>query len=1037
MSFIDQLLAQISVKKAAFGDPTPVAAQRPHNLSDMPAVHPNASSEEPEPAEDDPLAAARQMPGGTGQQPGEPRLPMGPATAKLAASIVREMFKRAEGLPPLGQAPAPAQAQPQAPAPAPAPAPVPGAATAKSIITTSNDPQKPLAGLQPKAPAPKHASFIDRMVMKAANHVLDSITEDPRLHEDLVAAARAGKTPQELREMMPEELRRSSASAGAAKRLWENNNGGPLEASNSLSRPSQRVTQSLTTPDTGLGGGGIARADPSAGNGMPSKPVKPSPVAGPASSVAAPPVSPAPAAPPVASPPPAGPRAPKTQLADPKWPRLSRSAPVPDIVIPQPSAARPAATPVTPTPVRSAATTAARPAPASAGPSRLARAGKTGLLGAGLASAAALGYGAYRHATAAPLPPLEDFQVPKAASFIDHLVKQAFMPPNAMFGNGMYGMPPTGQFPLGNPYGNPQQAYNNSFGMNPYQRAGGMLGGPGMMMAPHHAYQMMGSGGMSPYARMGMMGGPGMGMSGLGFPGMGGPLGGGRMTEDQLRDVYQQRRDMIEGMAGQMDPNTGRPYDQASISRQLNSLNANTTRALQNLRSVQQTYGSGPQHGAPPFGPMGMHMNGHMPMPYQGGGYSPMISPIFGGGNRSESSQAAADRSRAMLEDEQDRGDALRNRRESGEGSAVTRAQLEALQRRMQAAARATSTRASWSGSGNTGYTDPMTGAPVQFGGSILGSGELWGTDAFKDFTGAHQAYQDAHSRYQAAQQALQPRLQRASSRESALQRQQDTREREADEDRNSERQDSRQQRQLQSQAFQRMYGLGGSRPTNYLPPSLPPVQPQQPAATTPPGAPSSGGMQLAGPSSYASGFAPQASSRMSPSLVDELVATITANFDKRAGMLGNPLGRLAAMTGAGALAGSAAGAASAPVDYWPEAMLRGAGKGAVVGGSAGLGALAGGGAGKLTSLGAKHTLKSPTAAKAIEKVLPAAGAMAGGALAGGTALGASTGDVPPWESGELPYLERMDSLLRRRSPAPTFNKKSSVRSLVLEVIRQ
>jgi hypothetical protein len=57
----------------------------------------------------------------------------------------------------------------------------------------------------------------------------------------------------------------------------------------------------------------------------------------------------------------------------------------------------------------------------------------------------------------------------KAAQLAKDVIKRAYFYPPMM-------MHPTGQMPLGNPYGHPQGAFNNTMGMNPYHWAAGIGG---------------------------------------------------------------------------------------------------------------------------------------------------------------------------------------------------------------------------------------------------------------------------------------------------------------------------------------------------------------------------------------------------------------------------------------------------------------------------------------------------------------------------------------------------------------------------------
>jgi hypothetical protein len=183
---------------------------------------------------------------------------------------------------------------------------------------------------------------------------------------------------------------------------------------------------------------------------------------------------------------------------------------------------------------------------------------------------------------------------------VDRLIKVAFMP-------GM--MPPSGQYPGMNPYGHPGGAFNNSLRMNPYSRAAGVFGGPGMLMAPHLAYS--GLGGMGPYANP-QAGGPYASPPQM-MPGIG--LAGANMmnptpvTEEQLRQSYQQQVNQIQSLAGQIDPQTGRPYAPADLVRRQNSLAADVRRQLESLRQVGAGGAGGPGQGSPPPNPFAANPN--------------------------------------------------------------------------------------------------------------------------------------------------------------------------------------------------------------------------------------------------------------------------------------------------------------------------------------------------------------------------------------------------------------------------------------------
>jgi hypothetical protein len=114
----------------------PAPLQRQQNLSDMTSVHPGASDTDAGQGSDDPTDVLQKM-HGEGLQPhgpGEPGIPFGPATAKLASVVDRLLAKMADGvMPPPGGMP--------------------------PVVTTGNEPQKPLATLKPKMPAKKAAAI--------------------------------------------------------------------------------------------------------------------------------------------------------------------------------------------------------------------------------------------------------------------------------------------------------------------------------------------------------------------------------------------------------------------------------------------------------------------------------------------------------------------------------------------------------------------------------------------------------------------------------------------------------------------------------------------------------------------------------------------------------------------------------------------------------------------------------------------------------------------------------------------------------------
>ena len=122
----------------------------------------------------------------------------------------------------------------------------------------------------------------------------------------------------------------------------------------------------------------------------------------------------------------------------------------------------------------------------------------------------------------------------------------------------------------------------------------------------------------------------------------------------------------------------------------------------------------------------------------------------------------------------------------------------------------------------------------------------------------------------------------------------------------------------------------------------------------------------------------------------------------------------MALLTGGGAMAGGITGAASAPYDYWPEAVMRGA----VTGGAAGLGAVAGSLAGG--ALGSQANKLNLGILQGSPRSLGIVGGAAAGGIAGGV-LG-SPSSISPWEKGDLPVMEQFDRRMRRRVPEPEFS---------------
>jgi hypothetical protein len=128
-----------------------------------------------------------------------------------------------------------------------------------------------------------------------------------------------------------------------------------------------------------------------------------------------------------------------------------------------------------------------------------------------------------------------------------------------------------------------------------------------------------------------------------------------------------------------------------------------------------------------------------------------------------------------------------------------------------------------------------------------------------------------------------------------------------------------------------------------------------------------------------------QAMDQKKASFVDNIIAKVAMSSAMKAVAL------LAGAPAAGAIIGGGAQAMAAPVDYMPEAFLRGARGGAIAGLGAGVGGLAGLGGGKLIGkLGPKH-LGSIGA-----KAAPAVGMLGGAALGAGGGLAYDYFGVPP-----------------------------------------
>lgn len=543
----------------------------------------------------------------------------------------------------------------------------------------------------------------------------------------------------------------------------------------------------------------------------------------------------------------------------------------------------------------------------------------------------------------------------------------------AYYGSMMPGMMPHSFMPpTMNQFGYPQGAYNHAYGMNP-------------MGFPRPGVQ----GGAFGFHRGGMYGMPGMGPMG-GMMGYGMP-GGGMMPrhgEDHLRDNYHRNSEMIFNMAGQLNPATGRPYAQAEIDRHMNSLNSDTNRQLQTLRSTRQTYG-------------GMLGSTGQPQFMPGGGFHHMGMP---GAYGQPSSSELRDRLTA-------REDRARESRRSSEEPAPSFEQLQQFQDRVHQLARRTSA-STGAGGGTThpNFTDPLTRQPIQFGDSGLfglnvgPSGQTMDSGAWKDFNTQWGRYQDAHRRYQAS------RGNRQRESEAVLGTQGGSDPEATRLRRQLERQEQLESghQQMQQQVMARQFGIHA---------------PSQPASPATPSA----GASPAAPAAANGVWRPidqpepkTAAVRITPLTMAQLCDSVGRGLVKSALPLagvgrsvGDALKRVLLLTAGGAAAGGVVSGLTAPVDYFPEAV----GRGIRMGAGAGLGAGIGYGAGLPVGAG----LRKLTGAKRMVggSVPLVTGTV--GATAGGGATHRAMGEAP-WESGEIPLLERLDAQTRRRSASPGFD---------------
>jgi hypothetical protein len=116
-----------------------------------------------------------------------------------------------------------------------------------------------------------------------------------------------------------------------------------------------------------------------------------------------------------------------------------------------------------------------------------------------------------------------------------------------------------------------------------------------------------------------------------------------------------------------------------------------------------------------------------------------------------------------------------------------------------------------------------------------------------------------------------------------------------------------------------------------------------------------------------------------------------------------------------GGLAGAGTGAFTAPQGYAPEGLHRGG----AIGLGAGLGAAGGGTAGWWLG-----KLLGAVGGGRFRHLTPYLGALAGGTLGAGLGGGAVHSELPikPWETGQRPFMERLESSLLAPRPAPAFS---------------
>ncbi len=692
-------------------------------------------------------------------------------------------------------------------------------------------------------------------------------------------------------------------------------------------------------------------------------------------------------------------------------------------------------------------------------------------LGAGLPGAAQ-SPGQFGPAIAATTSNRPQPQKPAKPAQAPGMAKKAYYPmgyghPGMGFGGNMTpAMAGVGQF------GFPQGSHNNALAMNPsfYPRAG--VGGMGMHVAPHLA---AGLGGMGPVGGYGFGYGMGMRPFGMGHGGFGGPqqpgmapFGSPPMSEEVMRENYNRRRAEIVNMAGQFDPNTGRPFTHADIDRLMKSLNADTTRSLQTMRLAHSTYGTPTPFDGRPSGMPGMGMHHPMPgmMPGMGMGMGmgmpgmmPPNSYGYGGGLFGQShSPETSDTIRNKLYENQTRTDNSEMAAETGQGSPISRQDLETQRNKLREMALNTNL----SDRASSEYVDPLSGKPMQFAArhglsslflpygayrEFATDDRMGGTD-YKKFRNEWDDYNDKVKMFQKWQQQQRSRATAVNTRDNAaLEGKLKQRVGVETEDQQMELEKRRLMLAHQKQMMSSAFGMPASPPAGS--PATPPATGGAPAAPSPapaPGTPpAAAGAPVPTPAPVPAptpGAAPDPaappvmakasaawSRRITPMTNEQLYSIaarglVSQHLSKEANAA-KALRTLAYLTGGGALAGGLSSAVTAPQDYAPEAMLRGARHGAIAGAGAALGGAAGGMLGKgYANIGGRPH-------PAISAIYGGAGKVMGGVGGGASALMAahSKDKLAPWESGEMPLLEQLDRATRRRNQAPAF-KTAAARTL-------